>query len=180
VITLRELTARFGAAGRVDAIVLRPRRGDDGLSVAEATALPGRGLEGDRRAARDSAPDGNASKRELTLIQAEHLPLFAAWVGRGEIDPRLLRRNLVVSGLNLVSMRSPFTDRALVWRIGDEVLIEVTGPCDPCARMEEALGVGGYNAMRGHGGVTARVLQGGRIRVGDRIALDSGRGRVAG
>ena len=54
------------------------------------------------------------------------------------------------------------------FRIG-EALFEGTQPCDPCSRMEEALGPGGYNAMRGHGGLCARVLRDGVISVGDEL-----------
>ena len=73
--------------------------------------------------------------------------------------------------MNLLAMRSPFADQPLHWRIGDDVVIQVTGPCDPCSRMEVALGEGAYQAMRGHGGVTALLVQGGRLHVGDRLTL---------
>ncbi len=165
---LRELTSGFRRPGRLDAIYLRPRRGVAAISVQSTSALVDHGLAGDRSAARTPAQPGGG-KRQVTLIQAEHLPLIAAWSDRGDVDPAELRRNLVVSGLNLLAARSPFADQLLHLRIGSEVIIRVTGPCDPCSRMEEVLGHGGYNAMRGHGGMTARVVVGGTLSVGDSV-----------
>ena len=108
----------------------------------------------------------------MTLLQAEHLPVIAALVGRGEIDPALLRRNLVVSGINLLALV------AAEFAVGPVRLLG-TGRCHPCSRMEEALGPGGYNAMRGHGGITALVLEPGVLAIGDPVRLVRP-GRLAG
>ena len=168
--TLRELTQHYPDSGRVVAIYLRPARGVPMASVAHAIAEPGRGLMGDRRSARASLGEAT-QKREVTLIQSEHLPTIGALLGQAAIDPARLRRNIVVSGINLLAMRALWKDLRLEWQIGEEVVLQVTGTCDPCSRMEDELGHGGYNAMRGHGGVTARLISGGTIRVGDAIRL---------
>jgi MOSC domain-containing protein YiiM len=99
----------------------------------------------------------------VTLLQFEHLSAIAAFLGLEAVAPERLRRNLVVSGLNLLALKGRR------FRIGEAVL-DASGECHPCSRMEEALGPGGYNALRGHGGITARVLEGGAIRLGDAVA----------
>ena len=170
---LRALSARCATVGRLEAIILRPGRDAPSVRVDSVLALPGAGLQGDRSAQRARTAGPAGSKRQVTLLQAEHLPLIAAWTGRASIDAAALRRNLVVSGLNLLGARSPFADRPLHLYLGEAVVLELTGPCDPCSKMEALLGSGGYNAMRGHGGLTARVLQGGLLRVGDVVRVQA-------
>jgi MOSC domain-containing protein YiiM len=169
---LQALTGRFATEGRLEAILLRPRRGEPALPVERSRRSQGTALAGDRSAARASSGPGGG-KRQVTLIQAEHLALIARWSRHGEIDATALRRNLVVAGINLLAARSPFADRPLRLRLGADVVLELTGPCDPCSRMEEVLGPGGYTAMRGHGGMTARVLTGGRLQRGDTVRVEA-------
>ena len=123
-----------------------------------ATAAAARGLIGDHYETR------NNGRRQVTLISAEHLKAVASFLGREAVDPGLLRRNVVVAGINLLALKEK------QFRVGEAVL-EYSGECQPCSRMEETLGVGGYNAVRGHGGITARVISTGEIRVGDSIEV---------
>jgi MOSC domain-containing protein YiiM len=152
VIPIAELTSRFPRPGHIEAIVLRPAR-------RAAPLLPAQALLAEAGLAGDHAPGG---LRAITLIQAEHLPVISALAGM-TATPVLLRRNLVVAGLNLQALRGA------TLRIGTEAEVEVTGPCPPCSRMEEALGEGGYNAVRGHGGWYARVVRAGPIAVDDAV-----------
>jgi MOSC domain-containing protein YiiM len=155
---LYRLMSQFPRRGRVRWIGLRPARDVDMVEVAAVEALAGKGLQGDRYML-----SNNSGKRGVTLIQAEHLPAIAALSGHAAVAPAILRRNVVVEGIALVALKGRR------FRIGD-VLLEGTDGCDPCSRMEAALGPGGYNAMRGHGGLTARILEGGTLRVGDAVA----------
>ena len=160
--TLRDLmTPPAHIQGRVDAIVVRGAPRERARLVPQTTALAGIGLADDRLGQRGEA---ELSTRQVTLIQQEHLPLIAAFARSGPLDPVDLRRNLVVSGINLLSLKNARL------RVGD-ALIQLVGPCAPCSRMEEVIGPGGYAAMRGHGGMTARILEGGAIRVGDAVSV---------
>ena len=161
---LRHLVAEFPFSGRIESIYLRPGRGKPVLQRDECRAIEQLGLEGDRTAA-----GRGSSRRQVTLLQAEHLPVIAALLRRDAIDPAELRRNLVVSGLNLVAARALFADQPMRLQLGGDVVLEITGPCEPCSKMEVAFGPGAYNALRGHGGVTARVLRGGTLAVGDAV-----------
>ena len=65
-----------------------------------------------------------------------------------------LRRNLVVCGVNLLALKGQCSG-------GGAALLEWGGECHPCSRMEEEFGPGGCNAVRGHGGIDAGVIEGG-------------------
>ncbi len=150
---LAQLMERSAQPGVVDWVGLRPARRSPLQSVQEIEALAGSGLAGDHFRGQAN------NKRQVTLIQGEHLDAVRAFLGRSSMDPALVRRNIVVRGINLLSLKD-----SRFWVGG--ALLEYTGICHPCSRMEENLGLGGYNAMRGHGGITASVLESGSIQVG--------------
>jgi MOSC domain-containing protein YiiM len=168
---LRTLTTHVPRSGRLEAIVLRTGRRAPAVLATEVRAIAGQGLDGDR-AARTRSANAAPSRRQVTLIQAEHLPVIARFAGRDEVLASEMRRNLVIAGINLLAARSPFKDQTMHLRIGAEVVLKITDVCAPCSRMEEVLGDGGYAAMRGHGGLTATVLVGGMLRVGDAVRVD--------
>ena len=156
--SLQEMIDTLPQTGSLDWIGIRPAKRTPMESVRAAKITLDSGLEGDHYR-------GQSKNRQVTLIQGEHLSAVAKILGREDLDPGLVRRNLVISGINLLA----FKERQ--FKIG-EVVLEMTGFCYPCSRMEENLGPGGYNAMRGHGGINAKVIVGGQIALGDQVVLN--------
>lgn len=151
--------ARDLRPGTLEWIGLRSARRESLAVVDSVQAIADRGLEGDHRV--DKTP---GSGRQVTIISREFIEQTAHFLERDAIDPTLLRRNLLVSGINLHALRyQRFT-------IG-EATFEANALCHPCSRMESALGRGGVAAMLGHGGLCCRVLRSGHIRVGDSVEV---------
>ncbi|UEG52246.1 MOSC domain-containing protein [Mucilaginibacter daejeonensis] len=155
---LQKLMNTMPQQGKVTWIGVRPKRKAPLLSVDNVEAITLKGLQGDHFS-------GSAtSKRQVTLIQQEHIDLVSSVMQLNTLTPGMLRRNIAVKGINLLALK----DRKF-W-VGD-VLLEYTGECHPCSRMEEIMGPGGYNAMRGHGGITARILKGGAIGLNATVSM---------
>lgn len=119
--------------------------------------LPEAGLAGDHRCQKRPG-----SARQVTLINQEHIRVIAELMGIESIPPELLRRNLVISGINLLALRHQR------FSIG-EAVFEATSQCHPCLRMEQALGQGAVAAMLGHGGICAKIIKTGQVTIGDSV-----------
>ncbi|WP_299946831.1 MOSC domain-containing protein [uncultured Ruegeria sp.] len=150
--SLKALIAGWTQPGRVEWIGLRPDRRED-MQAVDGAVISADGLDGDR---------SRAGKRAVTLIQQEHLAAIGSYLGRGPVTPEILRRNLVVSGINLAALKGREV------QVG-EAILRFTVICAPCSRMEETFGKGGYSAVRGHGGWCAEVIRPGRVMLGDAV-----------
>jgi MOSC domain-containing protein YiiM len=115
----------------------------------EVAAVTDRGLDGCRH--------GRPGSRQVLLIDSETLEEF-------RLAPGQVKENITTRGLDLSGLV-----RGERLAIGDAVL-EVTGPCDPCSRMDE-IRTGLQQALQGRRGILCRVVQGGRIRLGDGIRV---------
>lgn len=155
-LTVKQLIQNLPQQGNVEWIGVRAEKRKPLTSVKTVAVLKN-GLEGDHYA-------GRSGNRSVTLIQSEHINTVASLLHRDKIDPAELRRNIVVSGINLLALK----DRE--FKIGTAVL-KMTGLCHPCSRMEETFGAGGYNALRGHGGINARVISTGIIKLQDKVEV---------
>jgi MOSC domain-containing protein YiiM len=157
--SLQDLFDTLPQIGKLQWIGIRPARKAPMIELNTVEAIAGKGLAGDRYNSKNG-------KRQVTLIQGEHLTTIASLLGRNHVPAALLRRNLVVTGINLIALKDK------QFRVGD-ALLEYTGLCHPCSAMETTFGAGGYNAVRGHGGITARIVESGKMTLGASVRLES-------
>ncbi len=154
--SVKQLIQNLPQQGQVEWIGIRPEKLKP-LKILDKVLVLEKGLDGDHYA-------GSSGNRGVTLIQAEHITAIASLLHKDKVDPLELRRNIVVSGINLQALK----DRE--FKIGTATL-KMTGLCHPCSRMEETFGEGGYNAVRGHGGINARVILPGEIKLKDKVEV---------
>jgi MOSC domain-containing protein YiiM len=150
---INELQNYFAGAGEVVSICTRPERLSPVIFVPECEAKAGKGLSGDRYKSNGG--------RQVTFIAEENLKAASAFLGK-EIFHQEVRRNILTRGINLLALKGK------QFQIG-EAVFEFSGECHPCSRMEINLGHGGYNAMRGNGGITARIVKSGLLQIGNKI-----------
>lgn len=146
------------AMGSVEHIFIAEAEGSPMITLPQVAAIADRGLAGDRNA-KPSAADHPGT--QLTLIEAEHIEAWNA-SGAAALQPHEPRRNLVTRGVrlnDLVGQR---------FRVG-EVEAEGIMLCEPCGTFEKRTHAGIVRGFTHKGGLRARILRGGLIRVGDSV-----------
>ena len=146
-------------AGSIVSIQLCVGHRDPMNVVESARMLEDYGIEGDRHA----VSEGARTKRQVLLIDQETLDNF-------ELTPGQVRENITTSGIDLHSL-----SEGQRLAIGDEAVVEITGHCAPCGRMDE-IREGYSTALEGHRGMLASVIRGGEIAVGHAVKASDGSG----
>jgi MOSC domain-containing protein YiiM len=120
--------------------------------VEQAEAIADKGFRGCVHGRR-------GSKRQVLLMDSETL-------GRFGIAPGAVKENVTTVGIDFQALK---TGQRL--RVG-ESLVEITGPCDPCPRMDE-IRMGLQQELRGQRGWLGKIIEAGIIRRGDRIEVET-------
>ncbi|MEE3345960.1 MAG: MOSC domain-containing protein [Chloroflexota bacterium] len=130
-------------------------RRDPMKDVEEANFITGHGMKGDRHL----RSDGRRSNRQVLIMDSETLNDF-------DLLPGQVRENVTVQGLDFASISAG--DRV---SLGADVILEITGDCEPCSRMDE-LRAGLKDEIDGKRGLLAYVEKGGLVSVGAEVGVN--------
>jgi MOSC domain-containing protein YiiM len=154
----------------VESIFITDIGGSAMKRVDEVNAIQARGLEGDRYAERKGYWSG-FDECQVTLIAAEGLDEIEA-SGKASVSEGQHRRNIVTRGVDFDSLPGKR------FRIG-EVILEYDRPRPPCRYIQSVSERGMTKALgRNRGGICARVIRPGAIRVGDSIEIVAAVGKT--
>lgn len=142
------MTERQENTARVVRIWVTPVRRQPAVAVDTSRAVADLGLDGDAHAKA-------GSDRQVLLMDQETLDALG-------LAPGDLKENLTTAGLCLYDQPT-----GALLRVGD-ALLRLTGPCTLCGKTE-AIRPGLRQDLAGRRGMLARVVEGGKIRVGDRV-----------
>jgi len=148
----------------LEAICIAPTAGAPMQAVSEVEAVPGVGLAGDRYLLGIGYYSPTPGFREVTLFEAEVLDWLAA-EHRVTFTPTDHRRNLTTRGISLPTLLGRR------FRIG-QVVLEGMKDCPPCTHLEDIVHQRVLHPLVGRGGLRAKILEGGPLRIGAPIELD--------
>ena len=149
--------------GRLAGIARHDRPFGPMETLERVTVTAAEGVHGDFRGARASLKPSR--KRQVSLVEAECVVAALGEAG-AVVDWSDCRRNLLIQGLRLPR------EEGLRVQIGQSLVLEITGECEPCERMDSL-----HNGLRAamtpdwRGGFLGRVIEDGEIAVGDEIRI---------
>jgi MOSC domain-containing protein YiiM len=148
--------------GRIEALWIADEGSAPMQSLTDVEAVADRGFRGDRYL-RGTGYYSPYDVCETTFIEREAIERIREERGIDLTDGRH-RRNAVTSG---VAVHDLLDQR---FRVGGAVF-EGTRPRPPCAHVEDVAGEDGVGRALtdGRGGICARVVEGGRVAVGDDV-----------
>ena len=132
--------------------------------VDEVTTVEGCGIEGDRYCEGTGFWTRYGDVCQVTLIEGEDLDFIENELGISVKDGQH-RRNIITRGVKLLDLRRKR------FRVG-EVLLEFDRSRPPCRHVQDLSEPGMTRALKGRGGICARVVEAGRIRAQDAIAVE--------
>lgn len=127
------------------------------LEVSQLTCVSGRGIVGDRYFDHHENYKGQITFFD-EAVHHELMPLFQPKAP----SPSAYRRNVIVRGLDLNSLIGAGFEL-------QGILFQGIEECRPCFWMDQAVGSGAESAMRGRGGLRARILTNGILRRTNRL-----------
>ncbi|MFZ1676364.1 MAG: MOSC domain-containing protein [Saprospiraceae bacterium] len=137
----------------IKSIIIRPERRATPIRISEAK-INSTGIEGDHYAKSDGT-------RQVTIIAEDQLAEMTGIIGFQGDAHVACRRNILIESLPKENLKGKYM------ALGEDVIIEITGYCTPCHRMEENFGNGAIDAFYQRAGWVARVISEGSISTGD-------------